>query len=728
MKRAKYQFRFCPRRLTVALKITKYFTDNPRVPLYCHVIKHSKTSGRVIVYRTPTTQVWGSILRLGYIEKSSCVNEFSDVIEDTCYRNIMQDLITKDEDTLESSCRFQIELRDCRVESTKERCGTVAADILRRLLIYQYEYDFKCPLIEEKTEAISSLAVPSSTDSSDNTNEPSEKVNNRREGFHPRENTKRETYPKERLFETFSNEMDDLSLDFAHTNKNNNFLKAEKILDVNADFKKDASSNVAGITNEAEMGYFSKPNGDLFENEAKSTASDLGFYFIQKPTESLDSQQTNCYFASSGTKTFGLYEILVERVKYHGCGAATILWARDSLLKNVFCSWSSAEESEKPFKCSIHIDEACSLKRNFLKENTYDTLDITDNHRTLNVYVYENERYTEIATIKVNYFKSDKNSLPASTCIDSNDRSKHINFQRAARRVGSLDSSKSSNEQLDAVSGHKKERVVATDSESLRDLWYYLKQSIEETTYEQFEELVTDFSTELSTVLKNTIDLVEVYLFGQASSSRPPSPSLYPLYKLFRPNRKDPSDTKTKTLRLKRYVPGQLDSDRYSSNNKIFKSNDEKVSAVHDGYCSKKTPCSTAEGPDKCDITKTKQLRRGLKRNVLGKPGNHRDCDEGVNFKSKDETFSNAHNGYRSKDRPCSTTSSTDKLDIKPGMLLNFAHIKAKEMEFYEGSTPSSLHTAKRKYILKGKPIDHNKKIKLTKLLRRAKSHDSGEF
>ncbi|GFY55043.1 hypothetical protein TNIN_171771 [Trichonephila inaurata madagascariensis] len=225
-------------------------------------------------------------------------------------------------------------------------------------------------------------------------------------------------------------------------------------------------------------------------------------------------------------------------------------------------------------------------------------------------------------------------------------RSKHINFQRTARRVGSFDSSKSSNEQLDAVSGHKKESVVDPDSESLRKLWYYLKQSIEETTYEQFEELVTDFSTQLSTVLMNTIDLVEFYLFGLASSRRPPSRSLYPQYKLFLPNRRHPSDEEAKTLRLKRYVSGQLDSGRDSTNNKISKSNDEKVSAVHDGYCSKKTPCSTAESPDTFDIrpgkfinfahiTKLKLLRQGLKRNVLGKLTNDRDCDEGENFKSK---------------------------------------------------------------------------------------------
>ncbi|GFY55042.1 hypothetical protein TNIN_171761 [Trichonephila inaurata madagascariensis] len=125
----------------------------------------------------------------------------------------------------------------------------------------------KLSLIEEKTEAISSPAVPSiTTDSSENTNKPSEKANNRREGSHSRENAKKDTYPKERVFETFSNDIDELSLDFA--NKNNNLLKAEKILDVNANFKTDTSSNVADIPNEAEMEYFSQPNGDSFENEA----------------------------------------------------------------------------------------------------------------------------------------------------------------------------------------------------------------------------------------------------------------------------------------------------------------------------------------------------------------------------------------------------------------------------------------------------------------------------
>ncbi|GFR15580.1 hypothetical protein TNCT_384421 [Trichonephila clavata] len=40
-----------------------------------------------------------------YIKKSSCVNEFSDGIEDMCAMNIMQYLITRYEDTVEINCR-----------------------------------------------------------------------------------------------------------------------------------------------------------------------------------------------------------------------------------------------------------------------------------------------------------------------------------------------------------------------------------------------------------------------------------------------------------------------------------------------------------------------------------------------------------------------------------------------------------------------------------------------
>ncbi|GFR15572.1 hypothetical protein TNCT_384391 [Trichonephila clavata] len=560
------------------------------------------------------------------------------------------------------SFRFQIQLRKCLVEWAKGRCGTVAAEILRRLLLYRYEYDFMCSLVEEKTEAISSPAVPSvTTDSSENTNKPLEKANNRWESFHSRENAKRAKYPEERVLETFSNEIDDLSLDFVSKNK------AEKILDMNANFKTGASSNVGGISNDAEMEYFSEANGASFENEAKSTTSNLGFCFLQKPTESLDSQQTNCYSASSGTDTFGLYEIWVDCVKYLGCGK-------------------------------------------FLQKNTGDTVDLAANHKTLRIYLYENERYAEIATMKVNYFKPNKNSLPASTCVDSNGWSKHTNFQRVARRVGSFDSTKNSNEHLDAVSGQKKERVVATDSESLRDLRYYLQQSAEERAYEQFEESVTDFSTELSTEEMSTIDLLRGYMLGLAPSCHPPSRFLYQPYKLFRSHGKTPSDTEIKTLRpgLEHYGLRQLDSDRGSHKNKNFKLNDEKFSALHNGYCSK-TPCPTTEIPDKFDtrpgkfidfahITKVKKLRE---RYVLERLGSDQDGDEGEIFKSKDETFSHAHSGYCSKERPFST-SSPNKFDIKPGMLINFAHIKEKERDLYEDCTPS-LHTSKVKYTFKKK-------------------------
>ncbi|XP_055932154.1 uncharacterized protein LOC129962418 isoform X1 [Argiope bruennichi] len=251
-----------------------------------------------------------------YLNEASCLNTYTNRDYPYCTNKIIGMGYLNPENIFERGCRYGRAIIDCSATRLQEKCGYYAGIILKKFLKFHSLSDYKCKDFKD-VEDYSFASTP--TEVISNTLESSD-------------------FDDKAIFEKESRE----NLNFGETKLDN--------LD-NKSFTRVAVTKV---------------NFDEFLTKVKDSFSGSLDFDANTTTESNMPEfpaVPKYHYIHKNRTTFVLYEDLeMGYAKYIGCGEADFFWIILSPLKNKYCTLMDlkSEYSEGLFKCTIHIDAACS--------------------------------------------------------------------------------------------------------------------------------------------------------------------------------------------------------------------------------------------------------------------------------------------------------------------------------------------------------------------------------
>ncbi|GFY51745.1 hypothetical protein TNIN_279701 [Trichonephila inaurata madagascariensis] len=291
-------------------------------------------------------------------------------------------------------------MRECFIPMISKSCGIIAADVIKRVVMYGVGDDFLCNRIKDENMEILE-----------------------KHWISPARSYALQGYQPTRLFLSDFTVAAELTkpMQISPTDVYSSILHERR-----------TSSKAPSTTG---MPHFTSSLNDEMEVSTinfKYLTGQTELYYTEMPPFEMDTEQffdeystpipaivtsSDAYlehtlFPSEETysftnfTSFGLYEILDNGdASYLGCGTSTVQWATDLKLKNLFCGWVNGGAANNIFKCTIHLGEACIFEDPNKKEINMDSKIL------LVVFNLENGSYQEVATMKMRNFKPEENAF-----------------------------------------------------------------------------------------------------------------------------------------------------------------------------------------------------------------------------------------------------------------------------------------------------------------------------
>ncbi|GFR12056.1 hypothetical protein TNCT_706651 [Trichonephila clavata] len=384
----------------------KYFMECIKNAIeVCKEVPHPSTTEELIETRVfaegfcSTGSLWQKL----YLENAACINSFAPAVEDVCgYKAI--DLLREARTTkLNEMCLSSIAMRECFVRMISKMCGFVAAAVVKRVVMYSVGDDFICNRLEEHNEGILQKLWISPARSyalkSDQT-----LLLFQSDGKVPLKLAKPIEVPPTEVYSTI--QLERITSRTPTTTGMPNFAS---YLEDKKDFSTTLNLKDTNIKTES---YFtemspSEMDKDKFFDEYSTTPipTTITSNVAYLEHTSFPSEET---YSFTNLASFGLYEMLDSGDSlYLGCGTATVQWTIDQIPTNVFCGWVTVGATNKFFKCTIHLGEACIFKE--YDDSTKKEINMASRKIMLVVINVEKGSYQEVATMKMRYFRPDEN-------------------------------------------------------------------------------------------------------------------------------------------------------------------------------------------------------------------------------------------------------------------------------------------------------------------------------